>query len=100
MTIFSSIAVPSIQLSCFLLWLMARNSDVVWFRKLTHYAGWFGAAAAVLLVLSYVQMAMDDRGGLMDKAMIIGIGLLIAGVSFLIGGLQAIKVRSEAEGLS
>ena len=74
---------------------MARNSDVVWFRKLTHYAGWFGAAAAVLLVLSYVQMAMDDRGGITDKAMIVGVGLLIAGASFLIGGLQAIRVRPE-----
>lgn len=95
MTMFSSIAVPSIQFSCFLLWLMARKSDVIWFRTLTHWAGWFGAATAAILLFNYVRMAMNENGTFLDKAMIIGIGLLIAGVPFLIGGLQAIKVKPE-----
>jgi hypothetical protein len=96
--LFASVAVPSIQLTCFLLWLISRKSDVVWFRTLTHWAGWFGAATAAALFLSYVQMAMNDRGPLVDKAIIFGIGLLIAGVPFLIGGLQAIRIRPEGNG--
>lgn len=97
MTLFTSIAVPSIQLSCLLLWLIARNSDVVWFRKLTNFAGWFGAAAALILVFNYIRMAFIESDTLQDRAMVISIGLLIAGVPFLIGGLPAIRLKTEAE---
>ena len=95
MTIFSSFAVPSIQLSCLLMWLMARKSDVAWLRKLTRGLGWFGAAAAAVLVFDYAKMAMAESDTLPDRAMVIGIGLLIAGVPFLFGGLLAIRLPKE-----
>lgn len=95
MTMFISIAIPSIQLSCFLLWLMARKSDVPWFRKMTRIAGWFGAASAAYLLIRFAQLAMNENGALTDKAMIFGVGLLIAGLPFLIGGLQALRLPQE-----
>ena len=95
MTIFSSFAVPSIQLSCLLMWLMARKSDVVRLRTLTRGLGWFGAAAAAVLVFDYAKMAMAESDTLPDRAMVIGIGLLIAGVPFLFGGLLAIRLPKE-----
>ena len=91
--VFTSIAVPSIQLSCLLLWLIARKSDVVWFRMLTHNLGWFAAATALILFVQYVQMAIEDRGTVWDKATTAGFGLLIAGLPFLIGGFLALRLK-------
>ncbi len=97
MVLFTTIAVPSIQLSCLLLWLIARQSDVTWFRKLTRGVGWFAAAAALILLAQYVQMAIKEPGTLRDKAAIVGTGLLIAGLSFLVGGFLALRLKAKPD---
>ena len=97
MVLFTSVAVPSIQLSCLLMWLLARNTDVVWFRNATRWLGWFGAATAVTLFFNYLRMAFSTGGTFTDRAMIAGMGLLIAGVPFLIGGLPAMRLKPEPE---
>lgn len=92
---FALYALPCIQAGCFGLWLLAKSSASPTLRLITSIAGWFGAAASVTMVLIFVRMAVEQGGTIFDKAMFIGGGLVIAGVTFLFGGLPAISVKPK-----
>jgi hypothetical protein len=91
--------VPSIQLGCLGLWLLAVKSNKMWLRQLTHYAGMFGAFSfglflfcVIMLVcfspdfFKFVNWSGPDR---------LVIPLIV--ISFLLGGLPALLLKPYPE---
>ena len=91
MAMFLAVAVPSIQIGCHGLWLLARDSDKGWLRSLTRAAGWFGAFAAAVLIIRFVMIGLKEGGA--ESLMLTSLaGFVIAVVPFLLGGLKAIRI--------
>lgn len=91
------IGVTSIQLSCLFFWLMANFTNDSGLGDFTRWLGWFGAAAAVYLFLQTLRVAIEGSKTWTDFATMGGIGLAVAVLPFLIGGLPAILHKQEKE---
>ncbi len=97
-SVFSAIAVPSIQLGCLGLWLLAKDSASRLLRTATRIAGICGALASASLLYFVIRLASDGSLGNADWFATIGIGAALAIIPFLIGGLPALLLKPEPEG--
>jgi Kef-type K+ transport system membrane component KefB len=97
-SVFSAIAVPSIQLGCLGMWLLARHSTSKALRTFTRLAGAFGALAAASLLFFVFKLSSDGSLSNTDWLVTIGSFTALAIIPFLIGGLPALLLKPEPEG--
>ncbi len=97
MSLFMAVAVPSIQIGCLGLWLMARESANETFRSATRFAGWFGAIAAAIMIVRFVLLANRQNDSFVNWLGFVAIGAAIAILPFLIGGFLAIRLPKHPQ---